>query len=217
MAIVYQRGWESDTAGSEPAGIDKNSTSFVPIASTSNPYSGVNSCDLEKALGSPTGNHWIFRDTSTIPAGNGDYIITAVFKSPDDVQIRFGPTFRGDNGATDAAYAMMIRASNTRRLSSISGTTETIITTATTTAINTTSFWWIKAYARGSVLKGRFWEDGTAEPTTWDIDTTNTTLGNANKTVGYYFFNGTDNANSTFGDDLTVNSFGGTLPLLGVG
>lgn len=213
----YFRGWESDTAGSTPTGVDLNdTTNFIPTASTSNPYTGSNSCKLEKILGAPTGNHWYFRDTSNLPGGRGDYTVRAVFISPDDVQIRFGILFRGHNTTTDNGFAMMYRASNTRRFSSISGTTETVITTATTTAINTTSFWWVKVYASGTTMRGRFWENGTAEPTTWDIDTTSSTYANTQWSVGYYFFNGTDNSNATYGDNLEVIDEG-NLTLIGTG
>lgn len=207
MTQIYYADYNSDTTGATPSGWEVNdATNFLPVISTSNAYEGAKCVQLVKKVGAPTGNHWFAIDTGTNP-GDGDAEITCTVYFADDANMRSGPAFRGKDAATNECYVMMMRASNTMRLSYISGTSETTKSTQTISTYSTGTHYHIKAYANGTALKGKYWADGDSEPGTWTIDTTDSTLDNTNTLVGGYLFNGSDNSNSVYFDVLEVNDF----------
>src|SRR5579884_1547713 len=74
----------------------------------------------------------------------------------------------------------------------VAGTyTSGIVTSSATTANNT--FYWIRFRIQGSLLLARFWQDGTAEPNTWQLTVTDTGLAAAGHVgIGGYQQNSTD-------------------------
>lgn len=221
MAQIYQALYNADTTGNTPSGWELNdATNFIPIISTSNAFEGTKCVQLVKLIGAPTGSHWFAIDTVTVPT-TGDYTVEATVYFATDATIRGGIAFRGKDAVTNECYVAMLRAGNSIRLSRLSGTSETVISTATIT-YTTGVHYHIKAYANGSDLKVRFWADGGAEPSTWDIETTDANLDNTNRCVGAYLFNGSNDGDSVYFDALTVNDFTiassvNNLSLMGVG
>lgn len=210
MAQVYYQDYNSDTTGNLPANWEvNNATYFTPIISTSNVFEGAKCVQLKKEIGSPTGDHWFAIDTVNDPA-TGDYEVEATVFFDDDTTLRSGVIFRGKNAATNEGYAMMLRGTTSLRFSYINGVTETVKVTAVISAYSLDTHYHIKAYANGTAIKGRYWADGGAEPSTWDIDTTDATLDNTNHLVGAYLFNGSNDADDVFFDVLEANDFNTT-------
>lgn len=206
MSQTYFQGYESGTPASEPAGIDKNTTDFLPVVDTTNVFAGSQNCKMLKNVLAVTSIHYIFRDTTVIPP-NGDGIVQGVFNL-ESVNLRGGPAFRGNNSTTDEAYVMMLRATTTFRFSSISGTTETVKTTITISAFSAATQYHIAVRMTGERIQGKYWADGGAEPdwTASTIDTTDTTFNKENRAIGGYYFNGSssapDNAYAVWLDNL---------------
>lgn len=56
----------------------------------------------------------------------------------------------------------------------VGGTTTNIVTTTFTPTLNT--FYWIRAAVIGTNLYGKIWQDGTVEPTSWTLTTTDSNI-----------------------------------------
>lgn len=87
----------------------------------------------------------------------------------------------------------------------VAGTKTTIVSAAFTP--NAGTFYWLKFHVSGTTLEARWWQDGTSEPSTWGLSTTDSALsgsgGSANKVGLYGFVNfGTDDYDSFSADDL---------------
>jgi len=205
MTRVYYADYNSDTTGNTPAGWERNdTTNFLPVISTSNAFEGTKCVQLTKLSTAPTSSHWFAIDTVTSP-GTGEYEVKATVYFID-ATLRGGPVFRGKDATTNEGYFMALRAGNSFRFSYLSGTTETVKVTATV-SYSAATHYYIKAYASGSTIRGRFWAASGSEPSTWDIDTTDATLNNTNHLVGAYYFNGSADTDSIFFDVLEANDF----------
>ena len=89
-------------------------------------------------------------------------------------------------------------------------------TTVTSVAFTPTSgtFYWLRFVVQGSAIQIRHWADGSSEPSTWDINTTDTSITAAGK-VGLYGFNNFAR-NDTFDSYTAADIVTGTpIPLVG--
>lgn len=76
------------------------------------------------------------------------------------------------------------------------GGTKTTVTSVAFTPGVSNNFYWFRFIVQGSTIQIRHWADGASEPSTWDINTTDTGITAAGK-VGLYGFNNFA-ANDTF-------------------
>lgn len=225
MSQVYFQGFEAESVGSEPSGITKNSTDLHPDVDNTDPYAGSNHLKLTRTyVVAGTGDHLMYRDTSNL-LSTEVYWAKLVLKLVDDVNNRVGIITRGASATgTDEGYASMLRNGNTIRLSSLSGLSETTISTTTVSSFSTGTWYWIKTdWDASDNVKVRHWADGGSEPGTWDISTSSTTYKGTNKSVGVYLFDGSSGSTDVQRvdnievDDKTVASLKPNLTLLGVG
>ena len=82
----------------------------------------------------------------------------------------------GTSAATANAYGFMfgrLQTPNLRLATYVNGTF-TAIASANPGGADTTDNYMARVRVQGSSLQARFWTEGTAEPTTWDIDRTDT-------------------------------------------
>ncbi len=50
--------------------------------------------------------------------------------------------------------------------------------------------WWVRIDAQGTQIKARFWQDGTTEPTTWKVSTTDSQWASGTPALGVYVGSG---------------------------
>ena len=107
----------------------------------------------------------------------------------------------------------------TMRYSKFNGSTETSLTTNTLSSQLTANTWYVlKFYLLGSVIKGKVWADGDAEPDAWQLETVDLSYDNTSCSVGVCFFSNNDSSDQAWIDSIvetaaTVISDGGSTTL----
>ncbi len=78
------------------------------------------------------------------------------------------------SGSTTTSYRLAITGSTTLSLQCDMAGSVTILTQSSV-SLSPGTFYWMRFQINGSTLSGHYWQDGTAEPTTW-LSTTDTTI-----------------------------------------
>lgn len=199
---LYKHDFESDSVGSPPSGWTEVGTATVEV-STERALNGTKGLKVTTAS---SGHRWIW-DEGTDPATGDFEVRVAMYFEEYTSGQRAGVAFRAhDDAGTDKCYAMMYRESSgdTMRLSSFSGTSESVITTDSSIAVSPAAdqWLWVKASCSGSYIRGQAWLDSGSEPEGFEIETTDATYDNTNQGVGIYHY--IASTNECHFDDLTV-------------
>lgn len=87
-----------------------------------------------------------------------------------------GPAARSSSDGTNF-YCCFLTGTALSIAKIVSGTSTTLATTSFTPSAST--FYWIRLRVQGSALKAKIWQDGTAEPTSWTVSTSDSTFTSA--------------------------------------
>lgn len=134
------------------------------------------------------------------------------FATPSNTYL--GCVLRGSgDGSTETGYGVLIvTGSPSVRIAKYSGGTNTALGTSTLNAtINANTWYWLRARANGTAIKGKVWADGSSEPGTWDIEVTDSSISAAGWNGVFAFIGGvnkdfTDIAVATNGDTAVMSS-----------
>lgn len=108
--------------------------------------------------------------------------------------------------STSNGYLCRYSGSGAFQILRLAATDVTIATTPWTPTVGT--FYWIRFDVQGSTLQARFWQDGTSEPSTWNLTVTDTTYASAGS-AGLYAFGST--ATGVQFDSFTVGPLSAPL------
>ena len=84
------------------------------------------------------------------------------------------------------------------------GSTYTLIQNSASAGIGDIVTHWMRIYASGSTIKAKWWDDGSGEPGTWQIDTTDATYSTGDFLLGKWA-GSSGVARLVVWDDLTIN------------
>lgn len=188
MAQVYLQDFESESTGSPVADFTQigANNSYQVLADASIEGSNLYGCTSSGA------QHGWFYDSVNVPS-SGDYEVSMRLISTTDgggsiAVERIGVVGRAyDDAGTKKCYTMIIRNTNSLRLSYLANTGETTISTQTLTpSISDGTIYVVKMSLNGTAIKGKAWEYSGSEPGTWLVDTTSSTISNSEAGVGGY-------------------------------
>lgn len=110
------------------------------------------------------------------PANFSDGEVLALLKGPAtsfDNAVIIRSDFFNSTGSRNF-YAFDILGANLRITKYVSGTRTVIQQVAN--PVSVTSLFWVRVQATGTTIRGRIWADGSAEPSTWNVEVTDNAI-----------------------------------------
>lgn len=185
--LTYQRIFGNSSTGSRPTGFTRGfypSRTMPWTVSTEIPTNSDDQKSLKIAITSGNGAQFLWDECNVPGTSDGVFqvdVMTDTVSGGDANEGKLGIIARASKNGCYAAY--MRPNGNILRISKFSSVqTETVVLASSslspTLAINT--WYTIKFSLSGTALKARIWVKGTAEPGTWNIDTTDATYTSGN-------------------------------------
>lgn len=206
----FVHAFTEETLTSEPSGLTKVGTNNTYVTDNNRAWYGIGTgaYSMKVTGGGSIAHNWAYFDTNM---STGDGYFSVVVNPDQYAGDRWGVAFRAhDDTGTKKCYAAFARydgTNHTIRLSYFAGTSETVISTVTVAAatILSTDRWYkIEVYASGSTIKARVWDIANENAPSWQIDTTDSTIGNTETGVGVYAYVG---ANDWYFDHLEARTY----------
>lgn len=141
--VWHGAGWEVTSNAPMPGGVDLRVTSG--------------------ATGTPYGVRW------TVPGSPGDTEIVGLLQCPDS-SFDLWLMARG-HGTKNGYFAGFEGFGRLRHIKYVSGS-QTVLGTNSGITMSAGERWWVRLQVSGTTIRTRAWEDGTSEPGTWHLSTT---------------------------------------------
>lgn len=191
---TYSTSFDSDTVGSAPSGwtarwVTANNTWAV----RSKASASGGQC-LENT-GTAFGHHLLTWDTIDADANRANSEILALVRtsgSSSSDQFRLAVRGSGAAGAETAYDLMLTLGSGTLEIRRFVAGVATNLTGVTVPSLIANAWYYVRFRANGTSLQGKYWLDGTDEPSSWAVSVTDSTVTAAGWVgVGNYDPNGT--------------------------